>query len=427
MYLRWAGQRAFARSANKDAVSYFDQSLQALTHLPETEANQAQEVDLLIDLRNALLPLGDNERMGPVVERAVKLAEQLNDARRISATSTLKAFVQWRLGELRSGIVLGRRSLSIAKELNDLALEAPANLYLGYLYTAVGEFQKAKQHLKRNVQVLVGPSAGELFGIAAPPGLLSRMALIGTLAELGEFAEALAIEQQSARLVESINHPFATSLMYWNAGNAHAAKGDFENAIDRLETARRLVDEWGFVDSVWITASALGYCYASVGRVREALPLIEHALGFLLQKNSGPGTSFQWSAYTVSRGLLLCGRTSDAEQLAGASLQSATQVGARGEEAWERWLLGEIGCSTKDGNLTEAEQLLRQALALSEELGMRPLSAHCHLSLGRLLERTASKSDAREELACAYALYREMDMQFWLKETESALKSLPVQ
>ena len=197
-YLRRAGQKAFARSANRDAVSYFDQALEALAHLAKTDANQAQEIDLLIDLRNALLPLGDNERMAVAVQRAVHLAEGLNDARRISATSALMAFVQWRLGRLSAGIVLGQRALAIATELGDLPLEAPANTYLGYLYVSLGEFQKAKHHLKRNVQVLVGSSVAELFGVAAPPGLLSRMQLMNTLAELGEFADALAIEQESA-------------------------------------------------------------------------------------------------------------------------------------------------------------------------------------------------------------------------------------
>jgi tetratricopeptide (TPR) repeat protein len=416
-YLRRAGQKAFARSANRDAVSYFDQALEALAHVPRTEANQGQEVDLLIDLRNALLPLGDNERMAAAVQRAVHLAEGLNDVRRISATSTLMAFVQWRLGQLSAGIVSGQRALAIAEELGDLGLEAPANTYLGYLYLSLGELESAKRHLKRNVQVLVGPNAAELFGIAAAPGLMSRMALMNTQAELGEFADALIIEQESVRLVESINQPFATSLIYWAAGKMHAGRGDFESAIGRLEAATRLVHEWGFVDTVWITAAALGYCYASLGRVQEALPLIDNALGFFGQKIDWP----RWSAHIVVQGLLLCGRPSDAEQLARDALQSAKQARARGEEAWLRWLLGEARCKPDGGNLREAEQLLRQALALSQELGMCPLIAHCHSGLGKLYAKTGERAQAEQHLVCAATIYRETGMQFYLEKAEAAL------
>ena len=62
-----------------------------------------------------------------------------------------------------------------------------------------------------------------------------------------------------------------------------------------------------------------------------------------------------------------------------------------------------------------------QALALSEELGMRPLQAHCHLGLGTLYARTGQHEQANAELSAAIDLYRAMDMTFWLPQTEAAL------
>ena len=63
----------------------------------------------------------------------------------------------------------------------------------------------------------------------------------------------------------------------------------------------------------------------------------------------------------------------------------------------------------------------RQALALAEELGMRPLQAHCHLGLGTLYTRTGQREQARAELSMAIGLYRAMDMHFWLPQAEAAL------
>ena len=62
-----------------------------------------------------------------------------------------------------------------------------------------------------------------------------------------------------------------------------------------------------------------------------------------------------------------------------------------------------------------------QALALAEELGMRPLQAHCHRGLGMLYAATGQRDQARTELSTAIDLYRAMDMTFWLPETEAAL------
>jgi Flp pilus assembly protein TadD len=62
-----------------------------------------------------------------------------------------------------------------------------------------------------------------------------------------------------------------------------------------------------------------------------------------------------------------------------------------------------------------------QALALAEELGMRPLQAHCHLGLGTLYARIGRPEQARPALATAIALYRAMEMALWLPQAEAAL------
>ncbi len=52
---------------------------------------------------------------------------------------------------------------------------------------------------------------------------------------------------------------------------------------------------------------------------------------------------------------------------------------------------------------------------------MRPLVAHCHRSLGMLYLKLGRGAQARPELSAAIALYRAMDMTFWLPQTEAAL------
>jgi hypothetical protein len=63
----------------------------------------------------------------------------------------------------------------------------------------------------------------------------------------------------------------------------------------------------------------------------------------------------------------------------------------------------------------------RQALVLAEELGMRPLKAHCHLGLGILYTKVGRPQSARAELYTAIELYCAMDMTFWLLHAEATL------
>jgi predicted RNA polymerase sigma factor len=68
-----------------------------------------------------------------------------------------------------------------------------------------------------------------------------------------------------------------------------------------------------------------------------------------------------------------------------------------------------------------AEAYYRQALALAEELGMRPLQAHCHRGLGTLYAKLGHQEPARHELSTAIAMYRTLAMTFWLPQAEAAL------
>jgi hypothetical protein len=52
---------------------------------------------------------------------------------------------------------------------------------------------------------------------------------------------------------------------------------------------------------------------------------------------------------------------------------------------------------------------------------MRPLQAHCHLGLGTLYAVNGQRKPARTALTTAIAMYRDMEMTFWLPQAEAAL------
>ena len=84
-------------------------------------------------------------------------------------------------------------------------------------------------------------------------------------------------------------------------------------------------------------------------------------------------------------------------------------------------LLGEVAAHSDPPDSRETERWFREASALAEELGMRPLLAHCHRGLGMLYAQTDQAEQARAELSRALAMYQATEMTFWLPETEAAL------
>lgn len=55
---------------------------------------------------------------------------------------------------------------------------------------------------------------------------------------------------------------------------------------------------------------------------------------------------------------------------------------------------------------------------------MRPLSAHCHLGLGKLHAAFGDAANARDHLSAALSAYRELGMQHWPDQAEAGLRAL---
>src|SRR5262249_10470295 len=115
---------------------------------------------------------------------------------------------------------------------------------------------------------------------------------------------------------------------------------------------------------------------------------------------------------------LLAGRVEDALDLARRALIFTGERGQRPHEGWALRLLGEVTTLTDPA---PAGEYLHDALARAEELEMRNLGAHCHLSLGRLHRHTGNTPPARTHLATAATMFREMGMRFWLEKAEAAM------
>jgi len=161
------------------------------------------------------------------------------------------------------------------------------------------------------------------------------------------------------------------------------------------------------------------------GRADEAVRLLERVLE--QTTSSGRMGGQAPLLFTLGEAHLRAGRLEEANTLATRALEHARTYQERGYEAYALRLLGDIATHRDPPEVAEADASYRQALALAEALGMRPLVAHCHLGLGTLYAKTGQREQAHAELAAAIELYRAMEMTFWLPETEAALAQVEKQ
>ncbi len=421
-YLHQAGLRAFNRCAHQEAVAFYERALVALARMPDTREKAAQAIDLRLNLRAALQPLGEFGRILESLRDAEALARGLGDQRRLGRVSAFLADYFRLMGDHDSAIEHGRQALAIAAALGDFVLQLRSNTYLGQTYYARGEYRGGITFLERNIAVLDGGRERELFGYSQLPSVHSRTNLVWSLAELGEFGEAIRRGEEAVRIAHAVDHPFSLASAYAGIGTVHVRRGEIGAAIPILERGLELCRAWNL--SLWFprVASSLGEALVLAGRAADAVPLLERAAA-------------QWAAMRVEGGraplltslgeaYLLAGRLGDAAGSAAGALALAREHGERGHEAWALRLEAEIALRAEAPAPDVARARLGEALALAERLTMRPLVARCHAALGPLHARAGRRDAAREHLTAAATLFREMGMTLWLGDAEAALAEL---
>lgn len=404
-YFRRAGLTAAARSAHREAVACFEQALSALERLPAISAVHAEAIDVRFDARNSLFPLGEDERLHEHLRAAERLAEGLNDSRRLGWASSYMSNYFWRGTDYPRALEAAQRALTIAATLDDRRLEVSANLRSGQAYISTGNYRQAARALRKNVAVLTGELAGERFGLAGLPAAFSRAFLAWALAELGEFAEAIAVAQEGTRIAEAARHPYSLAVADYTVGRSYLRQGQLARAIAVLETGWARSKEADLPANADHLAGILGYAYALAGRTGDGFPLLERAV---LEAESTSRHFHSLSVVWLGEAQLLAGRTDAARGLGECALQLASSRHERGNEAYALRLLGEVAARERTDDT--GERYLARGLTVADELGMRPLAADCHLGLAALLERTSRAGEAATHACAASALFSALDM-----------------
>jgi transcriptional regulator with AAA-type ATPase domain/tetratricopeptide (TPR) repeat protein len=405
-YHRQAAARAATRSAHREAVAHLEQALEALEHLPRDRAWSEQAIDIRLDLRLSMLPLGELDRILAHLRDAETLAENLGDQHRLGRLSVYMTGQYYQMGNHERALDYGKRTQAIAGTLRDFTLDVATNAYVGQIHLGRGAYRIATALFRKNVEAIVGELVRERFGLPQLPAVHSRYCLVLCLAELGEFAEGVVRGQESIRIAESIEQPLNLTAAASGLGRLYHRKGDHERAIPILERGLELTRRWNL--RIWLpqVATALGSSYAAAGRLADARPLLEEAVALA---NAMRLSSAEAPAMTaLAEAHLLEGRIAESLEIARRGLGVAQRNGRRGQEAWAERLVGEVALRQSASELAQ-ESFLR-AMALASELEMRPLTAHCHLGLGRASRLARDPGKADQHYAAALALFQEMDM-----------------
>jgi class 3 adenylate cyclase/tetratricopeptide (TPR) repeat protein len=398
-YLRQAGEKAVARSANREAITLFEQALSALQQLPESSETLSEALDIRIDLGPCLSAIhgpGSNEFEASYLA-ASELCRRLDDRSRLFPTLWGLCHVSFNRGLYREARGRAEGLLSVARERGDPVLLLEAHHSLWTVLYGSGDLETAELHIQEGLaqydpqrhRAYASVYGGHDTGVCC----LNFAAI--TAWTRGYPDRALRYNQEALRLAGQLTHPSSTSLALYYAAWVHYQRGEASAAVEKAVATRNTGP--GFQTAGRATLLA---------RLALEGPLEESELDQLHRDLRSPW----WLWIQTFASCLLA----EAYARAGRPDKGLTVLAEIPEHSLETVYTseiyrcrGELLLNQGQTHAPEAENFLRHAVELTRRGGRRSLELRAATSLSRLLQRQGKREDARQMLAEIHSWFTE--------------------
>jgi class 3 adenylate cyclase/tetratricopeptide (TPR) repeat protein len=249
-YLREAGAKAAARSANREACECFERALALLAGLPETREMLSETLDVRIALGAPLISV--HGPPSPLVEAsyraALGLVERLDDAGRRFPVLWGLWYGQFTRGEYGPAVAAGERLLATAQQGDDSGRLLEAHHTLWPTLVSMGEVKRALPHIERGIALYDlerHRSIASLYG-GHDPGACSHYFLAAGQWGLGYPERALAAAREALRLAETLNHAMTSTMTLGFVASVLHLRGDRADTIATAERGLAVIEAHGF-------------------------------------------------------------------------------------------------------------------------------------------------------------------------------------
>jgi adenylate cyclase len=365
-YLVLAGERAIARYANEEALSFLEQAARRL----DTETEVADDLRWRVSAG-----LGDAHRaMGQYAESRIALERELALQEAGGLSATIRAGFYRRLGEtcqkqgeLDSAHEHFSKALTILGTPTDRQAQQEGACILAgmaWAYFRQGHFEYARQACEASLEY--AGQAGALSELASAENLLG-----GVYYQQSEWESALHHTTRAMVLREQMGYTWGVASTLNNLGILAHSTGQWSKARSFLERSLTLREEMGDVEGVVIAHNNLG----TLIRDQGDLDLAE----FHFKKSLAVGTPFKMSFHIITSNMglaqiqLLKGQIEAADEFTAASLAQAEAIGAKDLLA-ETYLTRAQTLLARSAQ-EEARMAVGQSIALAAATGNRSLEA----------------------------------------------------
>ena len=423
-YLKLSGNKATQSHANWEAIRFYQEAIDALGRMPSTNSKKREGLQVRVSLAMPAMFLSYPEDSIDVLKVGVKLAREVGDVRSLAKLDGTLAHAYAIKGESILSIKHAEKCFEGAQKIQDLDLMAPvardltsAYMFAGKLSTAVPIFSKVIPLIEK------ANKRSESFG--RPASVYTFLCgLAGfIMGFLGSFNEAEDLCEKA--LVNALQNNDIYELAYseFSYGIAAMQKGDGRSTVEHLQKCVVYLEKSQMTTLMDPALASLGLGYIHQGDLEKARKFADRAVVAACQPGAASGNAL----LTQSTLAMVYGELGNLEKAHSCATEAVLLSEERMVGAWEgltHLALGSVLARIGKERYEEAEECIERALIILNEYGLRPWLANGILVLGEIYAHSGQMKKAMEALIKAAGMFREMEMEYWLKRTKRVLEKL---
>jgi class 3 adenylate cyclase/tetratricopeptide (TPR) repeat protein len=416
-YLRLAGEKAGRNFSHWEAYNFLKSAFEILNSQPDTTEVKKEKQRILLLMITPLSFLGLPDGILEIYESGEKISKELEDSKSVSKFYMCLSTYHSLRGKPNLAIKYAEGAFEEAKKNNDLELMVDSSLVLAIAYTPVGEYQKSIDLLSDVISQIEKEDRKHDF-FSCPMVPYSFLCVYGGIAmgNLGFFKNAKELFEKGRINAHETNDLIMMGAIEVANGNILLVKGDWNSSIKHLESGLKLMQKSNFT---WME----GFCLCSLGYVHSMLGQIETGknyakMGLDIHLKAGVEMHIAHSHFYNGYTHFKSNDFDTAFDLVEKALQTSKKNNETEVEGRILIGLGEIMAHSGKHNSDDAIKQVLIGIDILNKLGMKPQIAQGYLVLGDIFHRGKDHKNAIENLARAEKMFKEMEMNFWLNQTQ---------
>lgn len=418
-YWQQAGQLAFDKSANQEAIAHLKAGLVSVQALEETPEKLHAELELQTLLGKALIAINGYAapQVAQVYCRSQELCRQLpqnldNAPQLFTILWGLFAYHVAR-SDHRAALNFASQLMGLARRCNDPMMEMEAHFTVGLSLHFMGQLKAAQEHW------LEGACLHENLSLPCRTCFTGQDVGISTYSFLawnswflGQPETALRYAEMAVDLAQQRAHPYSTSLAMTMKAIFHQVQGDLAQLQIDVERAITMTQEQHF--KFWLAEGKImaGWVELEQGNLEAGIAQLRQGIA----DHQATGARISQTQFL---GLLAQAHAKLGQFEAGLAVleEALNMVQEREERFWEAELyrlqgelsqksIQRLGAGTVSTQV-QPEVCFRRALKIAQEQGAKSLELRITISLARFLNRQGRTESARSMLGSIFHQFSE--------------------